>query len=152
MSASVNDMADAAVAAIQAAWSPTAPDSVERDYLFRSDLDTMTGRQVRVYPLSYTDAPADRGSLDGGESVCEFGIGVTVAERYAGEEAKPPRSWIDDLVEFAEAKVYNVLSNRLPGVSGSVTLRADVSVYDVGILGQNQAFWSEFEFVFRVLM
>lgn len=152
MAASVLDIADAVVAAIEAAWGPTDPDSVERDYLFRADLDRMQGRQVRVYPLSYTDNPASRGSVDGGESICEFGIGVTVAERCT-EAGKPSREWVDERVTFAEEKVYNVLSNRLPGVSKSLTLEADAgSVYDIGILGQNRAFWSEFEFVFRVLM
>jgi len=145
------EIADAVVDAIVFAWGPSSPSACERDYLYRADLDKMTGRQVRVYPLRYTDSPAARGSLDGGEAINEHTIGVTVAERYT-DAGKPTVAWMDERVAFAKEKIYDLLSDRLPGVSNSVTLEANVvSVYDIGILGDNRVFWSEMEFVFRVL-
>lgn len=159
MAARVNDVCDAVVTAVLAAWNAsiapltvTAPDAAERVYLTPVDLGTLTGRQVWVTPAGYSDENASRG-----EDLGEYVVNVVVAERWTAADAeRPPTAWLDARVEFVEL-LFDVLKDykpkKNPLAAGSMKLwaeRAGVGeVYSFEYLSGDHVFWAELEFAFR---
>lgn len=149
---------DGVVAAIQAAWSPSAPDGVSGVWAKDIVLDVdkggdrlLTGRQVFVIVASQTQPRvADRkGSLR------RYVVGVLVAERYEGGAGAVPTEWIDERVEWAEANVLDLLANPNITLSdGAVRLAFDEeqgidAILDREILQKHRTFWSVATFVFQ---
>jgi hypothetical protein len=148
MAAQILDVADGMVSAVLAAWQasenpPTVNDSVTREYVADVDLETMVGRRVYFFPVSYLNNPATR--LDDEWSYSITGL---VMERYTGP-GSPPKDWIDERVLF----VQNVVSGAvdfvhgdllpLPGRGVSFTNLNNVAVFDADKLNTQKTFWSE---------
>ncbi len=157
MAARINDVCDAVVTAVLAAWNASispltvgAPDACERLYLVPAELRKLTGRKVWVSPATFSDENASRG-----EDMGVYGVEVIVAERYE-DAGPPPRSWLDARVEFVEL-VFDLLKDykpkRNPLTAGSRKLytaaAAVEEVYSFEYLDQQHTFWAGMAFEFR---
>jgi hypothetical protein len=150
MSARIIAVCDAVVAAIGAAWTPTAPDAVTRVYappvtLTADDpITVLTGRQVFVFGLQYSiPSLQTRADWDRTER-----IDVLVVERYTADSGAPPTAWLDARVDFVES-LYMALrtpaSFPLADTAWPQQEQPDpVIVYDRDVLLQHRTFWSQF--------
>lgn len=162
MGARVNDVADAVVAAITAAWgtltpgAPVAPAAVQRAYAPTIGLtpddagSVLNGRQVYVFPSTYAG-----GDFLGRSTLRQtYAVTVLVVERYTGAGvAATDRDWLDGLVAFVEAAVFVPLRNPNTVLLDSLspdpeTPGAVDKVYDLDLLLKPGAFWSESTFTF----
>lgn len=149
MASRIVEVCDAVVAVIAAAWTPTAPDAVSREYDADIDSKKLTGRKVYVFPASYTNPePASRS-----EDINDYAVAVMVVERYDPEQqGRIPNSWVDDRIAFVTDKVYGPLSD-----ARSVTLLGELypftaevdPVYDVDELRSRKLFLSVVNLTFR---
>lgn len=150
----LTEVADAIAAEIETAWEPVAPDSVARCYRDTTNLATVTGRQVRVFPLAISDENASRG-----ENLTTYGITVVVVERYTAADGagEPSVEWVDERIGWVEDVVYDTLANygvgdtpylAVTGHGRIFTETSDWAVCQVDYLG-TKLFWSELEFTFR---
>jgi hypothetical protein len=161
MSARVNEVCDAVVTAVLAAWNTSispaavaAPDSVERTYLTPVKFNSLTGRKVWVSPVGFGDENASRA-----ENLGQYTVAVVVAERYE-DAGLPSRAWLDTRVDFVEL-LYDLLGSygnrRASGWLSAgtparrhYTERAAVGeVYSFEYLDQQHVFWAEMELEFR---
>lgn len=144
----IASLADAVKDAIVATWAPTGDDTASRGYQFTFDLETMTGRHVRVLPASYGfPEPSTRAS-----DVEELAVVVVVAERYA--DAGPvPDAWVDERVDFVETHVVALDDSRNAELAGGFyAWSSEVSpVYDLDELRQRNLFLSTVRLTFRKL-
>jgi hypothetical protein len=132
--ARVVDVADAVVAQIRAAWSPTAPDAVQRAWVANvcCNLDQpdqlIQGRQVYVIPVTHaTPAWWDRQTKQN-----KYTVAVLVAERFTGE-GWPDNAFLDPIVLWGEQTIFFPLSDPglvLTGPAGVVT-KANPSPQDM---------------------
>ena len=99
------EVADIAAAAVSTAWSPTAPDSVSREYGDEEPAATFTGRRVYVFPMG--DGEVERISRT--EVEWYYKLAIVSAEKYTGA-GLPTKAWMDERVEWAGDKVYDVLN------------------------------------------
>jgi len=153
MAANIITVCDALVTAVEAALDAPLDATVARLYLAPLDLSKDTGRYVWVFPARYSNTPASRG-----EDTWTHNVGVIVAERYTGA-GEPTTVWIDERVEFCEAKVFTTLDLVRPwlsfGVDGArrlLTQTAEVTVYDDLRLAEKKLFWSEMRFEFTEIL
>ena len=156
MNARVDQLVDAVAGALVGAWGPTAPDGVSTEYapdigLTPDQADTLIqGRQVFVWPAAY-GAPE---LLDRAELLKRYTVVVVVVERYTETTKRPPNDWIRARTAFVERQVYNLL--RDPGLVLLDSLvpapeepgTVDV-VYDLDVLIEHRAFWSQASFTFQ---
>ncbi len=148
MAANILAVCDALVEWIAAGLDSPTDAVVERVYLAPLDLSADTDRHVWVFPATYTNSAATRG-----EDEWVYSVGVVVAERCP-EPGEASVSWLDERVEFAEAKVFDALDfSRVPLVFDTtrrlLTTQGDVTVYDDQKLPSKNLFWSEMRFEFR---
>lgn len=149
---------DSIVAAIQAAWSPTAPDDVTGLWATDVVLDPdkgadrlLTGRQVFVIVASQSQPRL----LDRAGSLRRYVVGVLVAERYTAGAGPVPTAWVDERIEFCEAKVLDTLANlNLVLSDGAVRLMFEEEqsldlLCDRNMLQHNQTFWAVGTFVYQ---
>lgn len=98
-------LCDDLVNALVAAWSPVAPDEVLRDYFPRygdgedSSVALTAGRKVVICPSDYDSVYETRA-----HDLYTHSVTVVVIERYA-DRGVPPKSWIDERVEFVHTHV-----------------------------------------------
>lgn len=148
MAARVLQVCDAVVEAIEALWSPAAPDSVSRAYLARHQLRGLEGRQVTVHPAGYAwPALGTRG-----EDYRDCKVLIAVAERYtaAGDVTD---AWLDDRVEWVQS-IYDDLDDpRTSNLLGAFWPEesAITVVFDPDELEQRKLFLSVIEMTFREL-
>lgn len=155
MAARIIDLADAAAAAIEAAWSPVAPDAVTREYApdvvtNPDDPAVVTGRRVYVLPAGYGDEGfATRAELDK-----RYTLSVMVVERYADGPGPVPTAWVDERVAFVEEMVWRVLRDpALTLLDGDVIPATEdtaevTAVYDFAELPEKLLFVSVARFTF----
>jgi hypothetical protein len=166
--ARVLDCCDTVVATIAAAWSPTAPSAVSRQYVprtgfARDDRNVLVqGTQIYVFPADYSGQAMDRG-----EQLEVYTIGIVVVSRWTNTDGTDPsgipqNSWVDGLVLLVQQKVYDLLQDMTAQWTspntGAVFFRdrdtpgtVDI-VYDVRTLSQHKAFWSELTFTLNSLV
>lgn len=147
MAANILDVCDALVAAVGAAWTEGASDSVERVYLAPINFHTQAGRHVYIFPTNYENSPATRSEDD-----WTYQVGVVVVEKHASA-GEPSTSWLDERVTFVQEKVFDVLDfARAPLIVGTglglITQTSSVEVYDETKLNELHTFWSELTFTF----
>ena len=148
MAADVLEFCDKVAAKLQSAFDAAgAATTVAREYELEHDLDTLEGLHVGVFPVGYMrdDAASRR------ENFFAPHVAVVVAERYA-RGGRPPRDWIDERVTLCERCVFDVLEKiELPDeLDGNWVREIHCSVVcNRQFLRENNAFWSEFEGVFR---
>ena len=148
MAARVIEVADAAVAVLQTAWNPTAPDLVKRMYgaefaLTKGYEPLLEGRRLMVYPASYAHPEMETRVL----YKKDFVLIVVGVERYVGSEPLPPDDWMDERVEWFEQKVFLplrdqhlvLLDSLIPSLSQPATVD---EVYDIAKYFENKTFWS----------
>ncbi len=155
MPARVIEVADAAVAVIQAAWAPTAPDLVKRVYgaefgLTKGYEPLLEGRRLMIYPANYSHPALETRS----KYKKEFVLTAVGVERYTGTEAYPPDSWMDERVEWFEQQVFLPLRNQqlvlLDSLIPSLEQPATVDeVYDIAKYFETKTFWSTATFAFQ---
>ena len=139
-------------------WVPKSPDSVRRAYLHRFDLSKEVGRQVLIFPVAYTNGPADRG-----RNFYEHTVMVLTFERY-GDAADPdevvPPEWIDQRVDFVNTYIVEGFDFTHDTTFGATapfnrnlqTLVNDVpDIYDAEKLNKKE-FWCPVELKFRELI
>lgn len=160
MAARIIEFCDAVKAAIDTAWPVVSranpEDAVTREYapdvgLSVDQADTLiAGRQVYVFPTEYS-APE---MLDRDAQIGKLSCSVLCVERYTATAGSPPKSWLDDRIEFVQDKIFRVLNNPLALLAD--TLRPDPEtpgvveiVYDLETLIQHRAFWSLATFTYQ---
>ena len=161
MAARILDLCDALAATVQAAWAPTAPDAVSREYGLEVGLDPtyadilLTGRKVYVFPASYNN---DR-ILDRKSTLDKYTVSVLICERFSDVAGSINKAWMDARVLFVEQSILRTLSNLeyRPLASGSyrgMTIDpeqlgvVDV-VFDRDLYMQRKTFWSQCTFVYQ---
>ncbi len=155
MAARVIEVADAVVAFLQASWVPVAPDLVERVYGAEFGLTVgyeplLAGRRLMVYPATYEHPNLETRTI----YRKEFVLKVCGVERYTGDEALPPKEWMDDRVEWFEKKVFLPLRNQnlvvltslIPSLENPATVD---EVYDIAKYFENKTFWTTGTFSFQ---
>lgn len=156
--ASIIELVDSMVAAVNAGWAPSAPNNAERVYLTPIDFTNLTwmhGRRVFFVPGDYENVPDTRG-----DSAWTYEIGVRVVERYedagnAGERAV--RDWVDECVYFVETEVIDRLDfGALNAFRTALTDREIwtesielLRLYEPELLHKKKVFLSDIAFVFR---
>lgn len=142
-------------------WGPSAPSSVNRGYghVRRVDLAEQVGRQVVIFPIGYTNGPAERG-----HDFYEHRIGVVVFEKYpdaAGSDVLVPDEWIDERVDWVNQFVVEGLDFTHDETYGAVapfnrnlqTLSNDVpEMFDAEKLVTDKQFWCSVEIEYRELI
>jgi hypothetical protein len=122
--------------------------TVSRVYIAPVNVDTLTTRQIFVFPLKYSNGPATRG-----EDEWVYGVQVTCVEKYT-TAGNPTNTWLDNLVEFVQHKI----SDRCDFVRELFTFAStrelftqtnEVTVYDEALLSQEKLFRSDVVFEFR---
>jgi hypothetical protein len=155
MSARIVEVRNAVVTRINGAWTSrgSIDDAVSGPW--RLDLDTkkVKGRQVYVFPSSYSGGPENRL-----EDENDYTLVVLVAEVYRGT-GDPPDEWLDERALFCEWLANEVLGDpraeRLlaePSDPGSGLWPESVevtTVYDVDELVQKKLFLSVLTATFR---
>jgi hypothetical protein len=150
--APILSLCDALVSAVTTGWVPTAPDAVTRVYQIPVKVESLSGRQVWIFPVSYGDEPATRG-----EDLNSYRVAVVVAERYTAA-GDPTSNWIDTRVNFVKDEIVDGLEFVRGSDNGLLSIstreiwtaeRSEVPVYDVELLTQKKLFWCEIEFVFQ---
>ncbi len=154
--ARVDEFCDAVAAAIASQWAPVAPNEVITDYapdigLSVDEPDTLiTGRKVYVWPIGYA-APE---TIDRAELLKQFTCGVVIVERYTTTAKSPPKAWMRERIRFVEQLVFNVLRNpNLTLLDALVPAPEEAGVidvvFDLDILIEHRAFWSQGTFTFQ---
>lgn len=122
------------------------------------NLETMTGRHVDVWHTTY----ADNGPATREEGFFSVTLAIVISERYELKQ-QIPDEWIDDLVNWVEQYVFNVLGTveeRTLEGSTSNPLRLGqwwtqsivmAVVCDAELLRTQKVFWSEIELTFTRL-
>ena len=153
MPANIITVCDALVTAVEAGLESPLDATVARLYLAPLDLSKDIGRYVWLFPAEYSFLPASRN-----ENNWTYSVGVIVAERYTGA-GEPTATWIDERVEFCEAKVFGLfdythqwLSFGVDGARRLFTTVGDVTVYDALQLTEKKLFWSEMRFEFTEIL
>lgn len=155
--ARIDEVVDGVAAAIEATWSPTAPDEVLVEDEFRiitdpSDPDVIKGRKVYVLPETYdTPEPASRG-----EDFQDYGVVVLIAKLYSAA-GRPTKAWVRAERYWVEQNIYRPLTDPrnvlLPAsASGGLYAVAPSSVdppYDVDELRERKLFLSLVRITFR---
>jgi hypothetical protein len=139
------EVADVAVAAIDAAWTGKgANDAVSRAYGVEETLDTIVGRQVYVFPIG--DAEVER--LDRATVVREYQLAIIAVEKSAAA-GLPSKEWMDERLLFCRQKVYDVLNvDRVteylgtPATLYTQSIDRDVA-YDFDAFRDHSVFWCE---------
>ncbi len=151
MAADIITVCDAIAARIEAGLDDPGDATVTRCYLAPVNVNTLTGRHLFVFPLKYSNGPATRA-----EDEMVYGVQVTCVEKYT-DRGEPTNAWVDDLVEFVQAKI----SDRCDFVRTLLTFATtrelytqtnDVSVYDEAALSQEKLFKSDVVFEFREIL
>ena len=139
-------------------WKPQAPDGASRAYLSRIDLSTVKGRQVLIFPVSYTNRPADRGN-----DFYTHGVMALTFERYtdaADAEDTVPQEWVDERVDFVNTYIAEGFDFTHDTTFGALapfnrqlqTLSSDVpDIFDAEKLATQKEFWCAVELQFREL-
>ena len=151
MAARIVEVRDAVVERVAAWWGPSAPDEVLGPAEFDLDTSKMLGRQVRVFPSTYTGGPVDR---SGDQNDYTVVIAVTEVFRDAGEV---PAAWVDELVAWSERllnAVGSVRAERLlaTGEAGSglwPETAECTTVYDLEELTERKLFLSVLTIMYR---
>lgn len=142
------EVADAAAAAIAAAWGPAEPDRCTREYGPELDFAALAGRRVMVFPT----ADGEAGRVSRSEVENYYRLTVLAVEKYE-PVGLPPRAWMDERVRFVDQKVYAPLNVTFPAdflLGSLVTYSIDRPVaYDFEVYEAFGAFWSEVEVEFR---
>jgi hypothetical protein len=150
--APIISLCDALVTALTTGWAPMIPNAVTRVYQIPVKVESLSGRQVWIFPVSYGDEPATRG-----EDLNSYRVAVVVAERFT-DAGDPRTDWVDELVKFVKDEIVDGLEfvrgsdNGMLSISGReiwTAERSEVPVYDVELLTQKKLFWCEIEFVFQ---
>lgn len=149
---------DALVDAIDTAWNPSSPDSVERQYLANiseKDLKDFIGRKVILFPLEYETEDANRS-----ENQYGYGVGVEVLERFedAGKATDlAVKEWLDERLDFVETQLIDALDYGGGGLLaiGSRRLWTESietpARYDIELLAEKKIFRCSLKFKFREL-
>lgn len=157
MAARIVEVRNAIVTKVGNAWVSrgSIDDAVTGPWRLDIDTKKLKGRQVFVFPSTYTGNPANRA-----QDQNEYTLVLLVAEVYRGTPAgDPPDAWIDERVLFCEWLANDVLGNpraeRLLAVEGesesglwpeSVEV---TTVYDVEELAERKLFLSVITATFR---
>lgn len=121
--------------------------TIAREYEVEYDLGTVEGLHVNVFPAMY--GITERATRS--EDYLDVMTAIVVLQRYTQPD-KPPKSWLDERVEWVENLVFS------PLVKIECPLLLDafwessvkvVTVYDWTFLRQQKVFWSEVEVSFR---
>lgn len=119
------------------------------------NLELMSQRHVDVWHSTY----ADNGPATREEGYFSVTLSVVVCERYQPKE-EIPEEWIDDLVNWTEQYVFNVLDATAENIEGVDTLRLGdwwtqnlvmTVVCDPDLLRTQKVFWSEVELTYTRL-
>lgn len=148
---------DALVSRVETVWKPKTPDIVLRDYQTpkRTELALLKGRHVWFFPATYQDESETRD-----EDLHTYRIGGLVFERYTGDEGRPPKWWMDELVDFTHTLLEWIDFSGVveDGDNGPLKIGErevwtaeiePVTVYDPATLIQLKAFWGEIELTFQ---
>ena len=122
--------------------------TVSRVYIAPVNVDTLTTRQIFVFPLKYSNGPTTRS-----EDEWVYGVQVTCVEKYT-TAGNPTNTWIDGLVDFVQAKISDrcdfVRTLFTFGTTRELFTQAnEVTVYDEALLSQEKLFRSDVVFEFR---
>lgn len=145
-------LCDQLVTVISASWSPSAPDSVRRDYDQPVIPKNFAGRQVVVFPAAYTLGAATRG-----QDSYDHRVSVLTFERYL-DAGVPLVEWADDRVEFVYTKIVKGLDYARTGslqfAGRTIWTReiAEVEVYDTDMLIGQRVFWCSVDFTFGEIL
>lgn len=148
MAAEIITVCDAIADYIEAGLDDPGDATVTRCYIAPVNVNTLSGRHLFVFPLKYSNGPATRA-----EDEWIYGVQVTCVEKYTGR-GDPTNAWVDDLVEFVQAKV----SDRCDFVRTLFTFATtrelitqtnEVNVYDEAALSNEKLFKSDVVFEFR---
>lgn len=140
---------DIIVTAISAAWSPTSPDLVAREYGEEEDTKAFTGRRVYVFPIG--DGEAERISRD--EVEWSYRFAIVTAEKYTDAAGLPTKAWMDTRLQFVREFVYDVLNvdeqeDHLDGTLWTYTIDR-TEAYDFEAYRTLGFFWSVVEVELR---
>ena len=144
------ELCDDLVAALVAAWAPTAPSGAERAYFKRitdedeartlaESLRLADGeRRVVVFPVGYSSAYANDA-----EDAYSHEVQTLIVERYAAA-GDPTRDWIDERVDWVHEQIFQGWDFRASPSWNTYlrTISADVLVCDLSKLVTNKLFWS----------
>lgn len=152
--AKIIEVCDALVTQIGTAWSPTAPNAVERVYLAPigvQELSSLTGRKVYVFPALKSDEPATRG-----EDLKSYTIAIVIVERYT-DAGMPTRAWMDALVYFVENTIEGAIDfdgRTLLSINSRElwTQALETSIYDLEMLNEKNLFYSEIEVTMQEIL
>ena len=121
--------------------------TVSRVYNAPTNIDTVSGRKVYVFPVGYSNSPANRA-----EDSQVYVIHVTILERYttAGD---PTNAWLDARVDFVSEHVVERCDFVRELLTFETTRRlytisSEVTVYDIDYLTTNKLFLSDVRFEF----
>ena len=123
--------------------------TVSRVYIAPVDVDTITTRQVFVFPLAYNNGPSTRG-----ENEWIYSIQVSCVEKYTAV-GNPTNDWIDARVDFVQDKIFDRCGFDRQLLTFGTTRelvtqsQETVSVYDEALLSQQKLFRSDVVFEFR---
>lgn len=148
------ELCDDLVAAISTAWMPTAPNSVERDYLPRygdgenGSIVLTEGRKVVLVPATYDSRYETRGQDQYTHTISVFTI-----ERYTPDDGLPTKAWVDERVNFVHQFIVQGLDFNRNGPpswnTGLGTLSMDVLLFDEPKLAtRGHLFVSQVDIVF----
>ena len=123
--------------------------TVSRAYRQELNLGKFTGRQIKVFPKSYTSPSV----ITRREVSWLVSLIIVIAERYVGD-GYPPDSWTDERIVWVEQNIFDVFGNVEPFRLGKYWCEtADVTVaYDYNLLTEDKVFWSEVELGFMAVV
>lgn len=150
-------LGDALVSAIQTAWNPTGPSAVSRVYQIpeTTNVKSITGRQVWVFPVEYSDEATNRL-----EDVKTYKFAFVIAEKCTDAGA-PSVAWVDDRVDWVYSNLIEWLqfgrddSHPMLSISTREIFLAEIApvmVYEPDELIKRGMFWCEFEATFQELL
>lgn len=156
--ASVIEVVDSLVSAVNTAWAPSSPDLVERVWVtpsIKAELHKLAGRRVYFAPGPYENSPATRS-----EDEWRYEVVAACIDHYE-EQAEPASSavkaWVDALALFVETYLvdgldFGVQGAFLTALTGREIWTESISVvrlYDPDWLAEKKVFISEIAYVFR---
>lgn len=154
-------LCDNLVNALDAAWAGRGDsDTIERDYFPRygdgkdGTVELLQGRKVVIYPTP-TEGPGSysRRWENRSEDRYTHRVTVLVIERYTGQ-GLPPRSWIDDRVDFCWTYIFRGFDYRQPPSWNRYLKTADLDgeiADQVKLVTQGKLFYAEVDLVFEDL-
>jgi hypothetical protein len=143
------DLCDELAETIQLSIGSGEDIQASRAYRQELNLGTFDGRQIRVFPKSYTSP----GVTTRREIYRLATVIVVIAERYTGD-GFPPDDWMDERVVWVEQNIFDVFADVTPFRLGKYWCdTADVTIaYDYDLLTENKIFWSEIELGFMTVV